>query len=137
MIYYFLIPVIFCMILSLKSLFSPLHMIDRHLTLRNFLWLALLYSTVTIGFGMIYLLLELENYTVLLEMGQHLQGTYFYKLQTAIYFSSITFFSVGYGDLSPVGIGRMIAAVQAFIGYTLPAAFVVRSVFYMEPPDKR
>ncbi|MBM7693593.1 potassium channel LctB [Peribacillus deserti] len=99
--------------------------------------MALLYGTVTIGFGMIYLLLELENYTVLHEMGHPLQGNYFYKLQTAFYFSSITFFSVGYGDLSPVGIGRLIASVQAFIGYTLPAAFVVRTVFYVEPPEKK
>ncbi|WP_026693439.1 ion channel [Peribacillus kribbensis] len=131
----FLLLVMICIFLSLKSFFTPL-IIDKHLTIKNFIWLAVFYSTIALGFGMIYLLLELESYTVILELGRPIEGSYLYKLATAMYFSSVTFFSVGYGDLSPVGIGRAIAAVQAFLGYVLPAAFVIKTVITFENHER-
>jgi potassium channel LctB len=36
-------------------------------------------------------------------------------------------FSVGYGDIAPIGIGRVIAMIEALIGYTIPAAFVAKA----------
>lgn len=33
-----------------------------------------------------------------------------------VYFSSITFFTVGYGDICPVGLSRLLAIVNAFAG---------------------
>ena len=54
------------------------------------------------------------------------------RLGTYIYFSAVTLFSVGYGDIAPIGIGRLIAMIEALIGYTIPAAFVARAVFDLE-----
>ncbi|WP_409291589.1 ion channel [Peribacillus sp. SCS-37] len=136
MINILLMAAIFCMFMSLKGLFTPIGELDKNLTVRNFIWLGLLYGTITLGFALIYLLLELKSYTVLLEKGQPLEGSYIYKLGTTLYFSSITFFSVGYGDLVPSGFGRIVASIQAFMGYALPAAFVVRSVFHGGASDK-
>ncbi|WP_409297066.1 ion channel [Peribacillus sp. SCS-26] len=136
MINILLIAAIYCMFMSFKGLFTPISELDKNMTVRNFIWLGLLYGTITLGFALIYLLLELKSYTVLLEKGQPLEGSYIYKLGSALYFSSITFFSVGYGDLVPSGLGRIVASIQAFMGYALPAAFVVRSVFQGGPSEK-
>ncbi|MDH5183874.1 MAG: pentapeptide repeat-containing protein [Gammaproteobacteria bacterium] len=46
----------------------------------------------------------------------------------ALYFSVVTFTTLGYGDLSPVGISRMIASLEAFAGSFTIALFVVTFV---------
>ncbi|WP_199608747.1 ion channel [Flocculibacter collagenilyticus] len=44
---------------------------------------------------------------------------------SALYFSVVTFTTLGYGDLTPVGPSRIIAAVEAFTGSFTLALFVV------------
>ena len=41
----------------------------------------------------------------------------------SVYFSYVTMTTVGYGDIRPVGIGRLIAAIQALIGVILIGIF--------------
>jgi Uncharacterized low-complexity proteins len=43
----------------------------------------------------------------------------------SLYFSVVTFTTLGYGDLSPVGITRAFAAIEAFVGSFTLALFVV------------
>lgn len=43
----------------------------------------------------------------------------------SLYFSTVTFTTLGYGDISPVGVSRFIAAVEAFAGSFTIALFVV------------
>lgn len=54
-------------------------------------------------------------------------GWTFYLLEffNAIYFSVVTFTTLGYGDISPVGVARFIAALEAFLGSFTMALFVV------------
>ena len=85
-----------------------------------------------IGFGLIYILLETKGHEVMVEMYPMPADNFFERLETYIYFSAVTLFSVGYGDIAPIGIGRVIAMIEALIGYTIPAAFVARAVFYFE-----
>ncbi len=47
------------------------------------------------------------------------------NLSNALYFSVVTFTTVGYGDLTPVGITRLFAAIEAFLGSFTLALFVV------------
>nr|WP_239454064.1 potassium channel family protein [Bacillus suaedaesalsae] len=47
---------------------------------------------------------------------------------TSLYFSGLTLLSVGYGDITPIGIGRLFAIIEALLGYIIPAAFVVRTM---------
>ena len=42
-----------------------------------------------------------------------------------MYFSVVTFTTLGYGDLVPVGPSRIIAAIEAFAGSFTLALFVV------------
>lgn len=44
---------------------------------------------------------------------------------SALYFSVVTFTTLGYGDLAPIGIARALAALEAFIGSFTLALFVV------------
>lgn len=120
------------MVMSLRTLFLPHKIKGKKVSFENFLYLASIYVTVMIGFGLIYILLELNGFNVFLEETDEWYGNFINRLETGFYFSAVTLFSVGYGDISPVGIGRMIAVLEALIGYTIPAAFVFRAVFDLE-----
>lgn len=128
--------VLFCMVMSIKAIFTPIETGIHKVSLSNFLWLMCLYGTICIGFALLYLLFELEDISVILHHGLQLSGDFLLKLETSFYFSAMTMFSVGYGELIPIGIGRWIATTQAFVGYTLPAAFVVRTVIDFESIKK-
>ncbi|MGD6844815.1 ion channel [Bacillus infantis] len=134
MVFYLsLILIAFCVLMSLRTLFIPHKIRGKRVSFENFLYLAFIYMTVMIGFGLIYVLIEQNGTQVLRESAEAEGGTFFQRLETGFYFSAVTLFSVGYGDISPVGIGRMIAVLEALIGYTIPAAFVARAVFDREP----
>lgn len=47
----------------------------------------------------------------------------------AVYFSVITYTTVGYGDIVPVGLGRMLAGIEALIGLVL-IAWTASFTFY-------
>ena len=47
------------------------------------------------------------------------------SLFKSLYFSVVTFTTLGYGDLVPVGVSRLVAAVEAFAGSFTLALFVV------------
>ena len=46
------------------------------------------------------------------------------KFREALYFSTITFTTVGYGDLNPLGINRAFAAIEALLGITINTALI-------------
>ena len=136
MFYILIVGIVFCMTMSIRTLFVA-HSERKGFSMEKLLWLGNLYATILVGFALVYLLFELQNYSVILDMGNRVEGNFSEQLKTYFYFSAMTMFSVGYGDISPIGVGRMIATVQAFIGYTLPAAFVIRTVIEMEQLDRK
>lgn len=122
--FYFLLPiVIFCIFMSLRTLFIPNTLSGKFASIQNFLYLGSVYLTVIIGFGLIYLLFYLIGLPLLKEVNQDSRNNIF---ETSFYFSAMTLFSVGNGDVLPNGVGRIIAVIEALIGYTLPAAFVAK-----------
>ncbi|MBT2688850.1 two pore domain potassium channel family protein [Bacillus sp. ISL-47] len=130
--YLSLILIVLCMIMSLQTLFSSTKIKGRWVSMENFLYLISLYATIMIGFGLIYILLDLHGLVVLIDGTNYIEAGFLERLETGFYFSAVTLFSVGYGDISPIGIGRMIAVLEALIGYVIPAAFVARVVFDVE-----
>ncbi|EPE37353.1 ion channel [Candidatus Photodesmus anomalopis] len=50
---------------------------------------------------------------------------YAFEFLNAIYFSVVTFTTLGYGDIYPVGIAKLVATLEAFIGNFTMALFVV------------
>ncbi|QED46962.1 ion channel [Cytobacillus dafuensis] len=130
--YIFLVLIVFCMIMSLRTLFIPHRLKGKKLSFENFMYLAFIYVTVMLGFGLIYILLEFNGYPVFMDGTIGFDENFLSQLETGFYFSAVTLFSVGYGDIAPIGIGRMISVLEALIGYTIPAAFVFRAVFDIE-----
>ncbi|PLT33030.1 potassium channel family protein [Bacillus sp. V5-8f] len=128
--------IVYCMVMSIRTIFVE-EKSEKKFSLENLIWIANLYGTILIGFAMIYLLFELNHYAVILDSGMRVQEDFFKQLETSFYFSAMTMFSVGYGDVSPIGIGRIIAAVEAFVGYTLPAAFLIRTVIEFEQHERK
>ena len=128
--FYFLLPiVVFCIFMSLKTLFIPNTIRGKIVSMENFLFLGCIYLTVIIGYGLIYMLFELKGISLLKEMNHE---SLYNMFETSFYFSAMTLFSVGNGDVIPIGLGRIITVTEALIGYTLPAAFVARAVFGKE-----
>lgn len=87
--------------------------------------LIFVYLTVLISFGMIYFLLSFQG-ALLIENGELKDVGILESLAHSFYFSGVTLMTVGYGDITPIGWGRLIALVEAMVGYILPAAFFLK-----------
>lgn len=92
-----------------------------------FYTLLITYTIVIIGFGLIYFILSFQG-IVLVEGGELREVSIIGSFIHSFYFSGVTILTIGYGDIVPVGIGRLVALIQALIGYVLPTAFVLRLV---------
>ncbi|SRR5579875_528117 len=102
---------------------SLVDFIDRQPTSRLFLfWLAM-----TLFFGLIYWTAGLMHHSGLYENGKRLDGS-LGGLADSIYFSFITVTSVGYGDILPHGIARVMAIVEAIAGLLLFGAVISKFV---------
>jgi potassium channel LctB len=117
-----------CITMSLKTLFTPNKIKGKMLSFENFLVLAVVYTVITLGFALIYLLFDMQGYLIVRDGFITESDGFWMRLESSFYFSAMTLFSVGYGDIYPMGIGRMIAVFEALIGYTIPAAFVAKAV---------
>jgi len=108
----------------------PTALQEKFISWESFLYLLYIFATIMIGFGLIYFLMLQMGWPILLENGEFFSGNVLDHLFTSIYFSAVTLFSLGYGDVAPVGIGRFVSIVESMIGYTIPAAFVVRTIIH-------
>ena len=125
MFYLLLALVMFCIFMSLRTLFLPYKMRGKFISFETFLSIGYVYVTVVVGFGIIYMLFAFSGRPLLVETVASRNDNIF---ETCFYFSAMTLFSVGHGDVIPQGAGRIITVLEALIGYTLPAAFVARAV---------
>jgi potassium channel LctB len=123
----FCICIAVCIFMSFKSVVIICFQ-RNFLSFETIIMITYLYLSLLIGFGMIYLICIQSNIPVLYEAGIPISDGYFDNLLTSLYFSAVTLFSVGYGDIVPVGVGRFLAVLEALIGYILPAVFLARTV---------
>ncbi|RSD24066.1 potassium channel family protein [Mesobacillus subterraneus] len=127
--YLSVVLIVAAILLSLRTLFIPHKIKGKQVSFENFITLALIYAIVMAGFGLLYYLLDLKGVWVLSDISMRPSTSSYERMATSMYFSAITLFSVGYGDIAPIGVGRVIAVIEALVGYTIPAAFVTRAVF--------
>ncbi|KUP08534.1 hypothetical protein Q75_02620 [Bacillus coahuilensis p1.1.43] len=127
--------VIFILWKSLKELFRPRDKHSHHISLSHLWYIGTIYINFMLGFCLLYLLFEIRGEHILVENNEIMNGSFPHLFFTCLYFSGVTIFSLGYGDITPVGIGRGIALMESFLGYVIPAAFVVRSFLISETPN--
>ncbi|MCV6639641.1 pentapeptide repeat-containing protein [Candidatus Albibeggiatoa sp. nov. NOAA] len=83
-------------------------------------------SGFIIFFAICYFLLGIQSSSGMLVF--HPNNTMLENLQNfanCFYFSVVTFTTLGYGDIAPVGLSRLFAALEAFSGTFMTALFVV------------
>jgi potassium channel LctB len=127
MVIFLILIIIVFVIGSMKVLFEKELGEFHFFSIGHFFVLFYSYITVLLGFSLIYTVCEMGSVPVLSGGFEH-EGHYFYTLFNSMYFSAATLFSVGYGDMYPVGVGKLFATFEAFIGYIMPAIFVMRTV---------
>ncbi|MBO8157832.1 MAG: two pore domain potassium channel family protein [Bacillaceae bacterium] len=121
------IIVVFIMVQSIYTYFRKREEFRGAFSFDHFYILIHIYFIVMIGFGLLYFLLSQKGIT-LLEGGYLQEISQLERLGTSIYFSGVTLMTVGYGDITPVGVGKVLALIEALIGYLLPAAFFVQVI---------
>lgn len=86
---------------------------------------VIVFSVIAIfGFATAYWLFGIAQGEIGYEMGAGFERN-LQHFFSCTYFSVVTFTTLGYGDITPHGIARAIAAVEAFIGSFTLALFVV------------
>lgn len=90
-----------------------------------FIKLFVVMAIVLVGFTFIYYLLSLRGVVLV----QTLSSMKVIEPTTLnlLYFSSETIFSVGYGDMLPVGPARFFAMIESMTGILLPTAYFART----------
>lgn len=79
-----------------------------------------------LGFALLFFINGVTDRDQLLQLSfsASLQDN-LYAFTNCLYFSVVTFTTLGYGDITPVGINRLFAATEAFLGSFTLALFVV------------
>lgn len=115
-----------------RSLFNLLRM-DRRSKYLIFSWehlliLLFVYFVLIFGFAIVYLGLGIIGFKSVLIHDFPQDSPAIAYIGNLLYFSTMTILTVGYGDITPLGFAKLIASIQALIGYLLPAAFLVSGI---------
>lgn len=96
-----------------------------HTRLSTLVYLWLLYNLV---FGLIYwLMTDFSEHHILVFDHQPIARD-FYGLMDSLYFSLVTSTTLGYGDIVPMGVLRLVAALQSAIGLLILTFIISRLV---------
>ncbi|KIL47259.1 ion channel [Jeotgalibacillus soli] len=98
---------------------------------KNFLLLTVTYSVLLIGFATVFTVFTMEGIQVMQMVGG--VSSFWELFSTATYFSGMMLFSVGNGEIIPVGIGRWITLLATFLGHALPVTVVWTLIFQRAP----
>ncbi|MBX3119099.1 MAG: two pore domain potassium channel family protein [Fimbriimonadaceae bacterium] len=93
-------------------------------------------STVrSIILGFINYLELIFAFAIVYQINRNLIGPPWASKDTlsSLYLSAVTQLTVGYGDLRPTGVLRLIASLQAFFGLALLSLFVARFISLLRP----
>lgn len=129
----FILIICFIMIRSMRHFLLFKELKTKHyettISLEAFFTFIIIYCIFILGFGLIYFILSFKHVILIENLPEaYFSFGYIRQLIVSIYFSGVTMLTIGYGDIAPVGLGRIVAIVQALFGYVLPTAFVLKLV---------
>lgn len=109
----------------------------RHIILRpdriidiSYQGLFVLWISLILGFGLVYFLLS--TFFPLYGLSHIANEAPLVRLFNCLYFSVVTATSVGYGDIVPMGIAKLVAAIQSIFTVFLSAIFVTKLITYKQ-----
>lgn len=93
----------------------------------NVIILFNLYFVIATAFSILYIILEYANLGFILDHYATIphQKQLIDVITRSLYFSFITLFAVGYGDMTPFGLSKAVSMIQAFVGFILPYAILL------------
>lgn len=101
------------------------HGVVNRITAMSYGQLAVLYTGLLLGFGMVYYLLA----TFAPSHGPSLPQAYpLLRLMEAMYFSTMTATTVGYGDIAPHGLSKILVGFQAISSLFIFAVLVSKPI---------
>lgn len=102
----------------------------KNIIIYNVIILFNLYFLIAIGFSIIYIILEYVEIGLILDHHSSIthQKQLIDVITRSLYFSFITLFAVGYGDMTPFGLSKAVAMLQAFVGFILPYAILLNYI---------
>lgn len=99
-----------------------------------FFSLIVVYVIVLMAFGLLYFVLSFHG-VILIQTNAGVEDvTTLSLLGDSLYFSGVTLLTIGYGDIIPVGWGKLLAITEALIGYLLPVAVYLK--IFLTPPKE-
>lgn len=104
-----------------------LHRTIEHLTGLSYERLFLLWAGTIFAFALVY-----TGLSFVPGDGPALVGHLGERFLSGLYFSVITATTVGYGDILPLGMSRLFAATEAFVGFFLFAVFIAKLMSYRQ-----
>lgn len=98
----------------------------------NIMILFNLYFIIAAAFSVIYVALEYAELGFIVDHYSSFthQKQFIDIITRSLYFSFITLFAVGYGDMTPFGLSKAVSIIQAFVGFILPYAIILNYVIF-------
>lgn len=98
----------------------------------NVIILFNLYFIIAAAFSAIYIILDYAELGFILDHYSSIphQKQLIDVITRSFYFSFITLFAVGYGDMTPFGLSKAVSMIQAFVGFILPYAILLNYIIF-------
>ena len=99
----------------------------------NLMFLFNLYFIIAFAFSVIYIILHYTGLGFIVDHYSSVpqQESFINVLTRSLYFSYITMFAVGYGDMTPFGLSKSVSILQAFAGHSIPYVIMLKYIIYM------
>jgi len=104
----------------------------KNIVIYNIIILFNLYFFIAVCFSIVYIALTILKLGYIVDhyaSAAH-QNQLIDLISRSLYFSYITLFAVGYGDMTPLGLSKAVSMVQAFVGFILPYAILLKYLIY-------
>lgn len=98
----------------------------------NIIILFNLYFIISAAFSIIYIILDYANLGFIVDHYSSVNHQEQFKdiISRSLYFSYITMFAVGYGDMTPFGLSKAVSIIQASVGHILPYVIMLNYIIY-------
>ncbi|WP_010649855.1 potassium channel family protein [Oceanobacillus massiliensis] len=112
--------------LNLYYFFANKDYRKSHFSTSLFLKLFFVLSGILLGFAVLYYVLSTSDLILVQDLStrEPIDPTFL----NFLYFSGETLFSIGYGDMLPIGSARFFTIIEAAIGVLLPTAYFMKSL---------